>query len=165
MVDVISAEKRSLLMARIRGKDTAPELKVRKLLWREGFRYRLHSKGLPGKPDLVLARWNVVVFVHGCFWHQHLGCTFFRIPKTRTSFWAEKLHRNKERDDAAVAALLATGWRVAVVWECAVRADADAVGQRLAAWIRQGTKYLELSARERSVESSTLAPCPQARIS
>ncbi|WP_223877940.1 very short patch repair endonuclease [Luteimonas sp. MC1825] len=151
----MSADKRSLLMARIRSKDTAPELQVRKLLWRDGFRYRLHTKGLPGKPDLVLPKWNAVVFVHGCFWHHHSGCSFFRLPKTRAAFWKEKLCRNKERDHASMAALLAANWRVAVVWECAVREDAGAVAQKLAAWIRQETKCIELEAQKHSGHDNT----------
>ena len=86
MVDVMSAEKRSALMSRIRGKSTGPELLVRNRLWRAGFRYRLHAKGLPGRPDLVLRKWKAVEFVHGCFWHRHAGCRYFRLPKTRSDF-------------------------------------------------------------------------------
>lgn len=160
MVDVMSAERRSLLMSRIRGKDTSPEVKVRRLLWSAGLRYRLHTKGLPGKPDLVFRKWRAVVFVHGCFWHRHSDCPFFRLPKTRTSFWDEKLRRNQERDAATVAALATAGWRVAVVWECGVRLDAQAVAQDLAAWIRQGTGCIELAAQTGSVQCSRLLPTP-----
>lgn len=156
MVDVMSAERRSLLMSRIRGKDTSPEVKVRKLLWSAGLRYRLHTRGLPGKPDLVFRKWRAVVFVHGCFWHRHSDCPFFRLPKTRTSFWDEKLRRNQERDAAAVAALATSGWRVAVVWECALRLDADVAVDRLADWIRQGTGCIELEARADAIQSSEL---------
>ncbi|MEN1941173.1 very short patch repair endonuclease [Luteimonas sp. MJ174] len=160
MVDVMSAERRSLLMSRIRDKDTSPEVKVRKLLWSAGLRYRLHTKGLPGKPDLVFRKWRAVVFVHGCFWHRHSDCPFFRLPKTRTSFWDEKLRRNQERDAATVASLATAGWRVAVVWECGVRLDAQAVAQDLAAWIRQGTGCIELAAQTGSVQCSRLLPTP-----
>lgn len=156
MVDVMSAEKRSLLMGRIRTKDTVPELTIRKLLWRDGLRYRLHVKELPGKPDLVLPKWNAVVFVHGCFWHHHSGCSFFRIPATRQSFWEEKLRRNMERDASAIEALSSSGWRVAVVWECAIRADADRTAQRLAAWIRQGSRSIQLEAGERPIDGGVL---------
>jgi len=158
MVDVMSAERRSLLMSRIRGKDTSPEVKVRKLLWSAGLRYRLHTKRLPGKPDLVFRRWRAVVFVHGCFWHS--DCPFFRLRKTRTSFWDEKLRRNQERDAATIASLAAAGWRVAVVWECGVRLDAQSVGQDLAAWVRQGTGCIELAAQTGSVQCSQLLPAP-----
>lgn len=160
MVDVMSAERRSLLMSRIRGKDTSPEVKVRKLLWSAGLRYRLHTKGLPGKPDLVFPKWRAVVFVHGCFWHRHSDCPFFRLPKTRTSFWDEKLRRNQERDAATIASLAAAGWRVAVVWECGVRLDAQAVGQILAVWIGQGTGCIELAAQTGSIQCSQLLPPP-----
>ena len=156
MVDVMSAKERSLLMSRIRGKDTAPEIKVRKLLWRAGLRYRLHAKALPGKPDLVFAKRRAVVFVNGCFWHRHNNCPLFRLPKTRTSFWDEKLRRNQERDTTTIVALAAGGWRVAIVWECAVRLDAEVVGQRLATWIRHGLGSTELRARADSVQCSQL---------
>jgi DNA mismatch endonuclease (patch repair protein) len=139
MVDVMSADKRSALMSRIRGKDTAPELHVRKSLWRAGLRYRLHTKDLPGKPDLVLPKWKAVVFVHGCFWHRHVDCSYFRLPKTRSEFWDEKLRRNQERDETAISTLAKAGWRIAIVWECAVRNDPDAVGRKLATWVKQGT--------------------------
>lgn len=160
MTDVMSAERRSLLMSRIRGKDTSPEVKIRRLLWSTGLRYRLHTKGLPGKPDLVFPKWRAVVFVHGCFWHRHSGCPFFRLPKTRTSFWDEKLRRNKERDAAAIATLTAGGWRVAVAWECGVRLDAQAVGQDLANWITQGTGCIELSAKAGLIRCDPLVLLP-----
>lgn len=109
------------MMSSIRGRDTKPELSVRRYLHKCGFRYRLHRRDLPGSPDLVLAKWNVAVFVHGCFWHGHKGCRYFRVPATRTDFWAAKIRGNAERDARAEAALLRSGWRVVVVWECALR--------------------------------------------
>src|SRR5687767_3965340 len=99
MADVFSREKRSEVMSRIRGKNTKPEIFVRKLLHRLGFRFRLHPKDLPGKPDLVLPRHSTVVFVHGCFWHQHLGCKEGRPPNSNQAFWTEKLNKNRERDE------------------------------------------------------------------
>jgi DNA mismatch endonuclease (patch repair protein) len=111
---------RSENMARIRGKDTQPEMKVRRAFWAAGLRYRLHDKRLPGNPDLVFRGRRTVVFVHGCFWHCHAGCSNFRIPKTRTDWWAVKLARNKARDVAIRTALEAAGWRVIVIWECEV---------------------------------------------
>ena len=158
MVDVMSADKRSALMSRIRGRDTGPELRVRKQLWCAGFRYRLHTKGLPGKPDLVLPKWKAVVFVHGCFWHRHAGCPYFRLPKTRPDFWNEKLRRNQERDEMAIATLIDAGWRIAVVWECAVRIDPDAVGSKLTTWVGQGEGSIQVEGSDRAVRSRQLHP-------
>lgn len=109
---------RSENMSRIRGKDTKPEMMVRRALWATGLRYRLHDKRLPGHPDLVFPGRRTVVFVHGCFWHCHEGCSNFRIPKTRTDWWTVKLARNKARDIEVRAKLEAAGWRVIVIWEC-----------------------------------------------
>lgn len=156
MVDVMSADKRSALMSRIRAKDTGPEILVRKYLWGNGFRYALHNKWLPGKPDLVLPRWNAVVFVHGCFWHRHVGCPYFRLPKTRSSFWDEKLASNQTRDAAAMAALIGDDWRVAVVWECAVRASVEATGRALVSWLQRGTSGIELAGSGRAIKSRKL---------
>ena len=160
MVDVMSADKRSALMSRIRGRDTGPEVRIRRFLWQAGLRYRLHARGLPGRPDLVLPRWNAVVFVHGCFWHSHVGCPYFRLPKTRAEFWEQKLRGNLERDARAVAALTASGWRVAIVWECAVRADALAAGQALEHWVRHGVLDIQIegagtAVRQRALESAS----------
>ena len=156
MVDVMSADKRSALMSRIRGKDTSPEIRVRRYLWRSGFRYRLHSKKLPGKPDLVLPRWHAVVFIHGCFWHRHEGCTYFRLPKTRSDFWDQKLRLNQVRDTKAVSALIDDGWRVAVIWECAIRAAPDLSGQELVSWIRHGEGNVLIEATGHDMRSRTL---------
>lgn len=109
---------RSENMARIRAKDTEPEMRVRRALWAAGLRYRLHDRRLPGCPDLVFPGRRTVVQVQGCFWHAHEGCDNFRLPKTRSEWWAAKLERNKERDAEARAKLAAAGWRVLVVWEC-----------------------------------------------
>jgi DNA mismatch endonuclease (patch repair protein) len=111
---------RSENMSRIRGKDTQPELKLRRELWAAGFRYLLHDKRLPGKPDLVFPGRRTAIFVHGCFWHCHEGCGNFRIPKTRSEWWMAKLTRNKVRDAEVQDELKATGWRVIVIWECEV---------------------------------------------
>jgi DNA mismatch endonuclease, patch repair protein len=118
MADIKKALTRGELMARIKSRDTRPELRVRHFLWASGFRYRLHGKQLPGKPDIVLPRYKTVVFVHGCFWHAHADCKQFKLPKTRPEFWAAKLIRNQERDATAIARLQAMGWQVIVVWEC-----------------------------------------------
>lgn len=149
--DVMNTEKRSALMSRIRGKDTGPELLVRRGLWRAGFRYRLQVKELPGKPDLVLPKWRVTVFVHGCFWHRHNDCAYFRLPRTRPEFWAAKLQRNSERDASATSRLIQAGWRVAIVWECALRADTDKAGEILAAWITGDQGSIEITGRQHAV--------------
>jgi DNA mismatch endonuclease, patch repair protein len=109
---------RSENMSRIRGKDTQPEMAVRRAFWAAGLRYRLHDKRLPGNPDLVFPGWRTVVFVHGCFWHCHEECNNFRIPKARTEWWAAKLARNKARDADVCAQLEAMGWKAVVIWEC-----------------------------------------------
>lgn len=146
MVDVMDTGTRSALMSRIQAKDTKPELIVRRLLWRRGFRFRLHGRKLPGKPDLVLPKWGAVVLVHGCFWHRHEGCPYFRLPKTRTDFWDKKLGRNRERDAATVKALGEMGWRVAVVWECSIRTDHLAVAEQLSAWLMDGSENAQIEA-------------------
>jgi DNA mismatch endonuclease (patch repair protein) len=110
-------------MSRIRGKNTRPEMLVRKFLFSEGFRYRLHDKKLPGKPDIVLPRYHTVIFVHGCFWHGHNGCRYFVIPKTRTEWWTEKINRNIENDNKSVELLRQAGWRIINVWECDLKKD------------------------------------------
>jgi len=118
VVDSVSAALRSEIMSRIRSKNTQPEMIVRKMLHKAGFRYRLHSSNLPGKPDLVFASRRKVIFIHGCFWHLHEDCKLARLPKTRVDFWTSKLIANKERDRNAVEALSQKGWRVLTVWEC-----------------------------------------------
>ncbi|RIX47568.1 MAG: DNA mismatch endonuclease Vsr [Rhodocyclales bacterium GT-UBC] len=121
MTDVVDAPTRSRMMSGIRDRDTKPEMLVRKALFKAGFRFRLHRRDLPGVPDIVLPGRRVVVFVHGCFWHMHAGCLNSRIPATRSEFWREKLSRNAERDRATRESLVAAGWRVLTVWECATR--------------------------------------------
>ena len=121
MTDTLSQERRSWNMSRVRSKDTKPEILVRSLLHRNGFRFRLHKKGLPGKPDIVLARHRTVIFVHGCFWHRHKGCPDSTTPKTKTAFWENKFKENTERDKRTTSALRDLGWNVIVVWECEVQ--------------------------------------------
>ncbi|MCA1925721.1 MAG: very short patch repair endonuclease [Thiobacillus sp.] len=142
MADVVDAATRSRMMSGIRGRNTKPEILVRSLLHREGFRFRLHARELPGKPDIVLPRYRAVIFVHGCFWHGH-DCHLYRLPATRPGFWQDKIDRNRASDRWARDTLLAAGWRVAVVWECALRgvgADVGQVAQRLAVWLRSDEK-------------------------
>ena len=117
-------------MRRVKGRDTGPELKVRRLLWAAGFRYRLHRKDLPGRPDIVLARRRAAIFVHGCFWHGHDCARGARAPKANAVYWAGKIARNRDRDARVVAELTAMGWRPFVVWECELRAS-EALLKRL----------------------------------
>jgi DNA mismatch endonuclease (patch repair protein) len=118
MVDSLSRKHRSWNMSRIRSRDTGPELLVRSALHRAGYRFRLHSKVLPGRPDIVLPKYHTVVFVHGCFWHRHKGCRFAYTPKSRVAFWNDKFRSNIERDRRNSKALRKLGWRVLIVWEC-----------------------------------------------
>lgn len=118
MVDTVDKVTRSRIMSRMRGKDTTPEMLVRRLVFSLGYRYRLHDPRLPGKPDLVFAGRRKVLFIHGCFWHRHDGCALARLPKSRTEFWTRKLTGNKERDGRNQAALRKLGWRAMVVSEC-----------------------------------------------
>lgn len=123
MSDVHDKETRSYNMSRISGKDTKPEMIVRKFLHSNGFRFRLHVKDLPGKPDIVLPKYNTIIFVHGCYWHAHEGCKYFKIPKTRTEWWKNKLYSNKERDEGNIKELKEIGWKVIVIWECKLKPD------------------------------------------
>jgi DNA mismatch endonuclease (patch repair protein) len=122
MTDILTEEQRRFNMSRIRGRDTKPELLIRQGLHRLGFRYRLQQRNLPGKPDLVLSRYRTAVFINGCFWHDH-GCFLCKRPKTRPEYWEAKLTANKARDQKVLHALLSSGWRVLVVWECALRGE------------------------------------------
>jgi len=121
MADRISPETRSKTMSRIRGKNTKPELRVRSLVHRLGYRFRLHRKDLPGKPDLVLPRHRKVIFVHGCFWHAHAGCVRATRPTSRVEFWDAKLNGNVARDAATALALTEAGWKVLTIWECELK--------------------------------------------
>jgi DNA mismatch endonuclease (patch repair protein) len=118
MVDVVDKETRSRMMSGIRGRNTKPELQVRKALHAKGFRFRLHVRKLPGTPDLVFPKYRTVVFVHGCFWHRHEHCKFAATPKTNSDFWEKKLSANRDRDIKKIAQLQSLGWRVLTIWEC-----------------------------------------------
>lgn len=120
-MDSISPQKRSWVMAQVKGRDTRPEMAVRSLLHRMGYRFRLHRKDLPGKPDIVLPRFRTAIFVHGCFWHRHAGCKRASMPTSNVAYWQHKFERNVARDAAHKAALEKAGWRVLVVWECELK--------------------------------------------
>ena len=124
MADDRSPAERSSNMSRIRSKDTSPEIRVRSLVHRAGYRYRLHVKELPGKPDIVMPRHRTVIFVNGCFWHRHPACRYATTPKTNANYWQRKFDRNVERDRASHDALIRDGWKVAVIWECQTKDNA-----------------------------------------
>ena len=133
-------------MSGIRGQNTKPEILIRSLLHRQGFRFRLHVRDLPGKPDIVLPRYHAAIFVHGCFWHGH-DCPLFKLPGTREAFWRGKIDRNRANDQKSLEALLREGWRVGIVWECAIRGagrDIDSVALRLGAWLRSENVSVEV---------------------
>ncbi|MCK7598217.1 DNA mismatch endonuclease Vsr [Microbulbifer sp. CAU 1566] len=117
-MDTVSRKKRSEVMGRVKGKDTRPEMVVRRMLHGLGYRYRLHAPELPGRPDIVFRQRKKVIFVHGCFWHRHDNCKLARIPKSRVEFWTQKLTQNKERDQRNLQDLVNNGWKVLIIWEC-----------------------------------------------
>lgn len=147
MADVVSKAKRSEMMAGIRSKDTKPEMLIRKGLHQWGYRFKLHNKDLPGKPDIVLPKHRAVIFVNGCFWHGH-DCHLFKWPKTREEFWREKILANIDRDFSADAALSETGWRLAKVWECATKGkksvSKEIILKRLNDWLVSSDPKLEV---------------------
>ena len=152
MVDVVSPEDRSRMMAGIKGKNSRPEMRVRRLLFASGYRFRLHRRDLPGTPDIVMPGRMVAIFVHGCFWHMHQDCRYAKVPATRPEFWEDKLLANVKRDRLATEALTALGWRVLCVWECATRqaiADDD-LQSALRLWIEGEARFGELRGALRS---------------
>lgn len=149
MADIVSPEKRSRMMAGIRAKGTKPEMLVRRALFAEGFRFRLHQRNLPGGPDIVLPGRKVAIFVHGCFWHCHAGCRYAKLPSSNTDFWRKKLDGNVQRDHRAIEALRSSGWRVLTVWECATRdkSVAASIGALVHRWIEDGALVGEIATR------------------
>jgi DNA mismatch endonuclease, patch repair protein len=121
MSDVHSKAQRSYNMSRIRSTDTKPEMLVRKFLHAQGYRYTLHDKKLPGRPDIVLPKYRTVIFIHGCFWHGHANCKYYVVPKTRTDWWLHKINTNKGNDAKAIRALRKEGWKIIAVWECKLK--------------------------------------------
>ncbi len=138
-------------MSGIRGENTKPEVRVRRILHGHGFRFRLHVAHLPGKPDIVLARFRAVVMVHGCFWHGH-ECHLFKWPSSRVQFWKEKIEQNRKNDLRAAEALLAKGWRVATIWECAMKGaggmDDGALAKNLTEWIQGDATEMEITGKK-----------------
>ncbi len=141
MPDVFTPAKRSWIMRQVRSRDTKPELVVRRYLHAHGFRFRLHRDDLPGKPDIVLPRYNTVVFVHGCFWHGHQGCKHSDVPTSNRQYWERKIGRNVTRDRRNARALRKLGWRVLTVWECAIKEE-RALRRRLLTPLRSIARHL-----------------------
>lgn len=150
MTDIVDQQARSRMMSGIRGKNTKPELVLRRALHARGFRYRLHSTKVHGRPDLVLPKHRAVVFVHGCFWHRHVGCRYTTTPSTRQDFWHSKFNVNVARDSAVRSVLLAGGWRVATIWECALRKPEliEATVSLLIEWLGGVSVSLEIGVSE-----------------
>lgn len=147
--DIVSPTARSAMMSGIKGKNSRPELALRRQLFAAGYRFRLHRRDLPGSPDIVLPKYGAVIFVHGCFWHRHSGCTKAATPSTNVTFWSAKFTANVDRDVAAIARLKSLGWRVAIVWECAIRATGLGTlpFAQLQAWLDQAAESAGAGAR------------------
>ena len=146
-MDIVDTATRSRMMAGIKGQDTRPEMVVRRFLHANGYRFRLHRRDLPGSPDIVLPRFRTCIFVHGCFWHGHT-CRYFKVPQTRPDFWLEKIGKNQARDRSQESALLDHGWRVLIIWECAVRLmnkeKSLVLIDLIAEWLINGNEYLQI---------------------
>lgn len=145
-MDIVNKQTRSRMMSGIKGKDTQPELLIRRMLHKDGFRFRIHVKHLPGKPDIVLRKYNAVIFIHGCFWHMH-DCKYFKWPKSRMDFWRNKLTRNHFNDMINMGKLFGTGWRICIIWECSIRDKANDIGElksRIVKWLTHGNDFLEV---------------------
>ena len=152
MADIVAPAARSRMMSGIRGKNTKPEMLVRRALSAAGYRFRLHRRDLPGAPDIVLPGRKVAIFAHGCFWHMHSGCKYSKLPSTRPEFWLAKLQGNVERDERAILALAQGSWRILTVWECATRdaVELSRLSETLAAWIEGSEARGEIRAERRT---------------
>jgi DNA mismatch endonuclease, patch repair protein len=145
LADRIDKATRSRIMSAVRSVGTRPEMRVRSALHRQGFRFRLHIKQLPGTPDLVLRKYKAVIFINGCFWHQHTHCKHSHIPQTRSEFWQKKFNRNVARDQKVMYQLKVMGWRAAIIWECGLTKKMQEESlKRLALWLRWGSEYIEI---------------------
>lgn len=144
MADVVDKETRSRMMANITSRNTKPERFVRSELHKRGFRFRINVKGIKGTPDIVLKRYSALIFTHGCFWHGH-NCHYFKLPATRRDFWSNKIECNKKRDKETISMLIKNGWRVCIVWECAIRSPkrVELISQ-IARWIINNRKFKEI---------------------
>jgi len=148
MADVHTPEVRSFNMSAIKGTNTKPEIKVRKILHNKGFRFRINNRKLPGKPDLVFKKYKAVIFVNGCFWHKH-NCHFFKLPATRTEFWNQKINGNVKKDSENLKNLAELGYRIMIIWECSLkgktRLDDQILGETISTWLRSQNKFCEIT--------------------
>ena len=152
MTDKMTPEQRSRCMAAVKGKDTKPEMIVRKYLFSKGLRYRLHDKKLPGCPDIVLKKYKTAIFIDGCFWHGHEGCKYFKMPRSNEFFWEQKIRRNKARDIANEYVLQTEGWRVIRVWECEIKKVAEREGALNALYLNIVTPYSSYETQEDQIK-------------
>jgi len=150
MADIVSKSKRSKMMSGIRGRDTKPELTIRHALHDRGFRYKLHDKNLPGKPDIVLPKYSAVIFINGCFWHKH-SCHLFKLPSSNTGFWENKFRTNIKKDKEADSILTELGWRILKVWECSIKGkfkhDFPELIEQISIWIKSDSVYHEIEGK------------------
>ena len=146
MPDIYDKKRRSEIMAQIAGKDTKPEKLIRSYLHSQGFRFRINNPNLPGKPDIVLKKYNAVIFIHGCFWHNHKGCKKSKLPETRKQFWRNKIGNTVKRDKRNISELKKIGWRIAIVWECAIKNKEDLPSSytKLKFWIVGNEKMIQI---------------------
>lgn len=145
MVDIVDRKTRSRMMSGIRGRDTQPEMLIRKSLHSLGFRYRVHASELPGCPDLVFPKYRAVLFVHGCFWHRHCGCRLTTTPSSNIAFWDQKFRRTAERDEEVLAKLKKLGWRIGIIWECSLKkSELPSISKQLASWLPSKKLWLEI---------------------
>jgi len=148
-MDIVKKEKRSEMMSGIRSKNTKPELLIRKGLFKLGYRYKINAN-MFGKPDIILKKYNAVIFIHGCFWHGHMGCKNFKIPKSNTQFWVEKIDKNRKRDGEVLNCLHASGWRICIIWECAIRGknqllNLDKTINEISKWLKSKSIWKEIT--------------------
>lgn len=155
MTDKVNTEVRSAIMRAVKGKNTGPEVLFRKIIYKNGFRYRLHNKRLPGSPDLAISKFKLAIFINGCFWHLHEGCKHLRIPRSNTNYWESKLIKNKERDQRNYNALVTMGWKFMVVWECELREPENIILEKFRAAITElggFNQYCNLQHKHKKVQ-------------
>ncbi len=150
MADIVDSATRSRMMSGIRAKNTKAEVEIRKRIFAAGFRYRLHDKKLPGKPDIIFPRYKAIIFIHGCFWHAH-DCALFKVPSTRPEFWQKKLKRNREKDEENSSHLKHLGWRILTIWECSFRGAGKKREQELTKIVGKAVKWLNSKSRYREI--------------
>jgi DNA mismatch endonuclease (patch repair protein) len=152
-MDIVTSEKRSKMMSGIRSRNTKPEMLIRKGLFHLGYRYRINDKKVFGKPDMVLKKHNAAVFIHGCFWHGHIGCGNFKMPSTNKQFWEDKIDTNRKRDAKVLNRLRAEGWRICIIWECSVRGKEqllliDKTIETVSRWLLSDAVWLEIASEK-----------------